>query len=195
MIPVGLDAYRMWDRLPYHRIGVRAYMRSTYDREGNNRTADASGRPLSGRARRRARSTANKLYAKLTGRTAQDFARLAGAHSQDTRTKDVGGNLGFINPARRYKERLASAADKRKVARDVVADTAYSLKVGGISKPVLGAAGYHIVKVTEISEVSFKEARPLVLAAAVRARRNALEAKLTKAVHVRRGPAWFGSKK
>ncbi|MBN2129555.1 MAG: hypothetical protein JW741_08660 [Sedimentisphaerales bacterium] len=43
MIPVGLDAYRMWDRLPYQRIGVRAYMRSTYDREGNNRTADASG--------------------------------------------------------------------------------------------------------------------------------------------------------
>ena len=42
VIPVGLDAYRMWDRLPYHRIGVRAYMRSTYDREGNNRTADAS---------------------------------------------------------------------------------------------------------------------------------------------------------
>jgi len=42
LIPVGLDAYRMWDRLPYHRIGVRAYMRSTYDREGNNRTADAS---------------------------------------------------------------------------------------------------------------------------------------------------------
>ncbi|MBA7637953.1 hypothetical protein ES703_45602 [subsurface metagenome] len=42
MIPIGLDAYRMWDRLAYHRIGVRAYMRSTYDRQGNNRTADAS---------------------------------------------------------------------------------------------------------------------------------------------------------
>ena len=42
VIPVGLDAYRMWDKLPYHRIGIRAYMRSTYDREGNNRTADAS---------------------------------------------------------------------------------------------------------------------------------------------------------
>ena len=42
VVPVGLDAYRMWDRLPYHRIGVRAYMRSTYDREGNNRSADAS---------------------------------------------------------------------------------------------------------------------------------------------------------
>jgi len=42
IIPIGLDAYRMWDRLAYHRIGVRAYMRSTYDRQGNNRTADAS---------------------------------------------------------------------------------------------------------------------------------------------------------
>ena len=42
MIPVALDAYRMWDRLPYQRIGVRAYMRSTYDRQGNNRGADAS---------------------------------------------------------------------------------------------------------------------------------------------------------
>jgi D-arabinan exo alpha-(1,3)/(1,5)-arabinofuranosidase (non-reducing end) len=42
VVPVGLDAYRMWDRLPYQRIGVRTYMRSTYDRQGNNRSADAS---------------------------------------------------------------------------------------------------------------------------------------------------------
>lgn len=42
VIPVGLDAYRMWDHWPYHRIGVRAYMRSTYDRAGGNETADAS---------------------------------------------------------------------------------------------------------------------------------------------------------
>ena len=42
IIPVGDDAYLMWDRLPYHRIGVRASMRSTYDRTGGNRDADAS---------------------------------------------------------------------------------------------------------------------------------------------------------
>ena len=41
-IPVGFDAYRQWDRWPYQRIGVRAYMRSTYDRAGNNERADAS---------------------------------------------------------------------------------------------------------------------------------------------------------
>ena len=33
-IPIGLDAYRRWDLLPLQRIGVRAYMRSTYDRGG-----------------------------------------------------------------------------------------------------------------------------------------------------------------
>ena len=42
VIPVGLDAYRMRDRWPYQRIGVRAYMRSTYDRAGRNERADAS---------------------------------------------------------------------------------------------------------------------------------------------------------
>lgn len=30
--PAGVEAYRRWDLLPQQRIGVRAYMRSTYDR-------------------------------------------------------------------------------------------------------------------------------------------------------------------
>src|SRR5947208_4698094 len=42
VIPVGLDAYRMWERWPYQRIGARAYLRSTYDRAGGNEGADAS---------------------------------------------------------------------------------------------------------------------------------------------------------
>jgi D-arabinan exo alpha-(1,3)/(1,5)-arabinofuranosidase (non-reducing end) len=42
VIPVGLDAYRQWDRWPYQRIGARTYMRSTYDRQGGNEGADAS---------------------------------------------------------------------------------------------------------------------------------------------------------
>src|SRR5947208_11284621 len=41
-IPVGFDAYRQWERWPVQRIGARAYMRSTYDRTGGNRAADAS---------------------------------------------------------------------------------------------------------------------------------------------------------
>lgn len=42
VIPVGLDAYRQWERWPYQRIGARAYMRGTYDRRGGNEGADAS---------------------------------------------------------------------------------------------------------------------------------------------------------
>lgn len=41
VIPVGLDAYLMWERWPYQRIGARAYMRSTYDRAGGNEGVDA----------------------------------------------------------------------------------------------------------------------------------------------------------
>jgi hypothetical protein len=41
-IPVGLDAYRQWERWPYQRIGARGYLRSTYDRAGGNEGADAS---------------------------------------------------------------------------------------------------------------------------------------------------------
>src|SRR5436190_966797 len=41
-VPIGLDAYRRWDLWPQQRIGVRAYMRSTYDRRGGNEGADAS---------------------------------------------------------------------------------------------------------------------------------------------------------
>ena len=42
LIPVGADAYLMWDRWAYQRIGERAYMRSTYDRAGGNASGDAS---------------------------------------------------------------------------------------------------------------------------------------------------------
>jgi hypothetical protein len=42
IIPVGPDAYRLWERWPYQRIGARAYLRSTYDRSGGNERADAS---------------------------------------------------------------------------------------------------------------------------------------------------------
>jgi hypothetical protein len=41
-LPIGLDAYRQWARWPYQRIGMRAYMRSTYDRYGGNEGGDAS---------------------------------------------------------------------------------------------------------------------------------------------------------
>jgi hypothetical protein len=42
VIPIGYDAYRQWEHWPRQRIGMRTYMRSTYDRRGGNEMADAS---------------------------------------------------------------------------------------------------------------------------------------------------------
>jgi hypothetical protein len=41
-IPLGLDAYRDWQRMYRLRIGTRTSMRSTYDRAGGNEGVDAS---------------------------------------------------------------------------------------------------------------------------------------------------------
>jgi hypothetical protein len=41
-IPIGIDAITQWSHWPYLRIGVRAYMRSTFDRAGGNENADAA---------------------------------------------------------------------------------------------------------------------------------------------------------
>ena len=41
-VPIGLDAYRQWDRWAQQRIGVRSYMRSTHSRAATNLSADAS---------------------------------------------------------------------------------------------------------------------------------------------------------
>lgn len=42
LIPIGMEAYRRWDRLPVLRVGARTVMRSTFDRSGGNESADAS---------------------------------------------------------------------------------------------------------------------------------------------------------
>src|SRR5678815_436574 len=42
VIPIGLDAFERWEQWPKLRIGVRAYMRSTFDRTGGNHFADAA---------------------------------------------------------------------------------------------------------------------------------------------------------
>ncbi len=42
VIPIGADAYTQWEHWARLRLGVRAYMRSTFDRTGGNHTADAA---------------------------------------------------------------------------------------------------------------------------------------------------------
>ncbi|MFZ7760059.1 peptidylprolyl isomerase [Bacillus thuringiensis] len=63
-----------------------------------------------------------------------DFSQVAKQESEDTVTKEKGGDLGFIDPGK--------LGDKFKNA-------AYRLQIGQISEPVQTQFGYHLIKVTE----------------------------------------------
>jgi parvulin-like peptidyl-prolyl isomerase len=63
-----------------------------------------------------------------------DFAALAKSYSEDTATKDNGGDLGLISAGQTVKE---------------FEDAAFALKVGEVSGIVETTYGYHLIKVTD----------------------------------------------
>ncbi len=138
------------------------------------KAVDRRGKMLSARARRRKQDLAESIYKQLVDER-QDFAKLAGEHSEDERTAGLGGNLGFISYS--------------KIKGNAVARTAYRLKVGEISRPVFSRDGWHIVKVTEINRVNFDAAKPLVLASIVGKHRAELLNELQKKAEIKPGPA------
>ncbi len=73
---------------------------------------------------------AEKIYNQL--KKGADFDKLAKQYSDDPGSKNKGGDLGFFPKGRMVKP---------------FEDTAFSLKVGQISKPVKTRYGYHIIKV------------------------------------------------
>lgn len=78
---------------------------------------------------------ADDLMAKIKG--GADFAELAKQHSEDTGSKQQGGDLGFFP-----KGRMVPEFEK----------AAFSLKPGKVSDPVQSQFGFHIIKVFEKRE-------------------------------------------
>jgi parvulin-like peptidyl-prolyl isomerase len=138
------------------------------------RTVGRDGKALPARELRERKKLAQEIYRKIVEEH-QDFAKLAGEHSEDPRTSSLGGNLGFLPPS--------------KVRSDAAARAAYRLKVGEVCPPVFGQRGWHIVKVTEINRTTFKAAKPAVMAATVAAYRRKLLKSLQEKATVRLGPA------
>ena len=103
----------------------------------------------------------------------ESFDQLAAEFSEDTGTRNKGGDLGYFD---------------RKGKVSAIADAAFSLKPGAISEPVRSSVGYHIVRLIDrrpagiqpLKEVEGK-IRPLLLRekkmAAARADRRRLEEK------------------
>lgn len=79
-----------------------------------------------------------------------DFGQLAAAHSEDTGSKVMGGDLGFF-------ERGAMVPEFDQVA--------FTMETGRISEPVKSSFGYHIIQVTdkkEARQVTFEEVKDQV---------------------------------
>lgn len=92
----------------------------------------------------------------------EDFAKVAAEVSQDPGSATNGGRLGFL-----AKGSFPGAFD----------DTAFSLAVNQVSKPVRSDAGYHLIKVTEIRKsdvASLESMRPELEAQARQAKLDEL---------------------
>lgn len=97
---------------------------------------------------------ANQLVARARGANgaqAEDFGALARGNTQDTVTKDKDGDLGFVK-----KDTLKPGSYLQR---------AFSMKVGEISDPIADGNNIYILKVNEIKNKSFEEAKESLLAA------------------------------
>ncbi|MGH0777985.1 peptidylprolyl isomerase PrsA [Bacillus cereus] len=80
-------------------------------------------------------ATAKKVKEELG--QGKSFEELAKQYSEDTGSKEKGGDLGFFGAGKMVKE---------------FEDAAYKLKKDEVSEPVKSKFGYHIIKVTDIKE-------------------------------------------
>lgn len=85
---------------------------------------------------------------------AEDFASLAKGYSQDTASKDKGGDIGWIK-----KDPNRSGDWKQRVYTN-------DIKTGSIDGPFRDGSSWYLMKVTEEREVPFEQMKPTLLATA-----------------------------
>ncbi len=81
-------------------------------------------------------------------RAGEDFASLAKETSQDTGSKDNGGDLGFVSAETQFVQEFKDAALK--------------LELGQVSEIVTTSFGYHIIKATEKKDNEIKVSHILI---------------------------------
>jgi len=75
-------------------------------------------------------------------KSGEDFAALAKSYSEDTASKENGGDIGFISAGQTIKE---------------FEDAAFALKVGEVSDIVETTYGYHLIKATDHKDEYIKD--------------------------------------
>ncbi|MBN1380493.1 MAG: peptidylprolyl isomerase [Deltaproteobacteria bacterium] len=89
-----------------------------------------------------------------------DFSELAKAHSDDSGSKESGGDLGYFSEAQMVPE---------------FSGPIFKMKVGEISRPFKTSLGYHIVKLNDRQEgmiMDLKEATPRIESTLMREKHN-----------------------
>jgi foldase protein PrsA len=89
------------------------------------------GQELTEQIKKEANDKIKPIQGKL--KSGEDFAALAKLYSEDTTSKENGGDIGLISAGQTIKE---------------FEDAAFALKVGEVSDIVETAYGYHLIKVT-----------------------------------------------
>lgn len=93
------------------------------------------------------KAKADSIYNQLL--KGENFGELAKKYSEDPGSAVKGGQLPLVGPGQFVKE---------------FEDAAYALKTGELSKPVLSAFGYHIIKMTNRRPLgSYAEVKPEIL--------------------------------
>ncbi|MBE3138759.1 MAG: peptidylprolyl isomerase, partial [Actinobacteria bacterium] len=98
------------------------------------------GQELTEQLKKEANDKIKAVQEKL--KSGEDFAALAKSYSEDTASKDNGGDIGLISAGQTIKE---------------FEDAAFALKVGEVSDIVETTYGYHLIKVTDRKDEYIKD--------------------------------------
>lgn len=98
------------------------------------------GQELTEQLKKEANDKIKAVQEKL--KSGEDFAALAKSYSEDTASKENGGDIGFISAGQTIKE---------------FEDAAFALKVGEVSDIVETTFGYHLIKATDHKDEYIKD--------------------------------------
>ncbi len=148
------------------KYATQACVRHLLIKAGDGQLDAKTGQPVKPSDAEYAAALAKITPLKVQIDAGADFATVAAASSDDTATKDKGGDLG-CTPKGQYEQSFD--------------DAVWAQEVGHIGAPVRSTYGYHLILVTDRRTKSFDETKDTLRAAVANQSQQALQDWLTRA--------------
>lgn len=145
-----------FERVRISHIFVASSVASSSPADKQKTEAEKGRKKPAEKSAKRSEAEALKAIGEAKARLArgEDFGKAVKEVSEDDKTKENQGDLGYTTIHDKRLERLGWLP---------LAEKAFALKPGEVSDPIKTADGYHLVKVTEEKKVqSFEEADPSI---------------------------------